>query len=220
MGITPILLAAECRHFVIFTTQDNDDRPEPASAAIDRFPTTQSSDREHFLRTRRRGDVPVMRHLSHRKITDAPAHDIALFPRFFQCCEDLPGSLIYSLPPLITRAGSKRVLRKTGRDLTPKSHVFTFFSVILFLLYTLSGRREREQAPLMALPPRSSRVKDARSLSQKRPKKIYGNLSLFSHQPQSKKDAFRHPFIHPCWDVSSYTSDATHSRRSAEGTAG
>ena len=85
MSITPILLAAECRHFVIFTAQDNDDRPEPASAAIDRFPTTQSSDREHFLRTRRRGDVPVMRHLSHRKIADAPAHDIALFPRFFQC---------------------------------------------------------------------------------------------------------------------------------------
>ena len=72
----------------------------------------------------------------------------------------------------------------------------------------------------MALRPRSSRVKDAHSLSQKRPKKIYGNLSLFSHQPQSKKDAFRHPFIHPYWDVSSYTSDATRSRRSAEGTAG
>ena len=52
MGITSIHLAAECRHFVIFTAQDNDDRPEPASAAIDRFPTTQSSDREHFLRTR------------------------------------------------------------------------------------------------------------------------------------------------------------------------
>ena len=84
MGITSIHLAAECRHFVIFTAQDNDDRPEPASAAIDRFPTTQSSDREHFLRTRRCGDVPVMRHLSHRKIADAPAHDIALFPRFFQ----------------------------------------------------------------------------------------------------------------------------------------
>ena len=31
------------------------------------------------------------------------------------------------------------------------------------------------------------RVKAARSLSQKRPKKIHGNLSLFSHQPQSKK---------------------------------
>lgn len=46
----------------------------------------------------------------------------------------------------------------------------------------------------MALRPRSSRVKDARFLSQKRPKKIHGNLSLFSHQPQSKKDAFRHPF--------------------------
>ena len=37
----------------------------------------------------------------------------------------------------------------------------------------------------MALRPRSSRVKGARSLSQKRPKKIYGNLSLFSHQPVS-----------------------------------
>lgn len=36
---------------------------------------------------------------------------------------------------------------------------------------------------------------------------------------QTKKDAFRHPFIHPYWDVSSYTSDATHNRRSAEGTA-
>ena len=70
----------------------------------------------------------------------------------------------------------------------------------------------------MALRPRSSRVKDARSLSQKRPKKIHGNLSLFSHQPQSKKDAFRHPFALIYWDVSFYTSDATRSRRSAEGT--
>ena len=71
----------------------------------------------------------------------------------------------------------------------------------------------------MALRPRSSRVKDARSLSQKRPKKIHGNLSLFSHQSQSKKDAFRHPFALIYWDVSFYTSDATRSRRSAEGTA-
>lgn len=39
----------------------------------------------------------------------------------------------------------------------------------------------------MALRPRSSRVKDARSLSQKRPKKIHGNLSDFSYQLQSKK---------------------------------
>lgn len=72
----------------------------------------------------------------------------------------------------------------------------------------------------MALRPRSSRVKDARSLSQKRPKKIHGNLSDFSHQPQSKKDAFRHPFTLIYWGVSFYTSDATHNRRSAEGTAG
>ena len=138
MSITSIPLTAECRHFVIFTAQDNDDRPEPASAAIDRFPTTQSSDREHFLRTRRRGDVPVMRHLSHRKIADAPAHDIALFPRFFQCCEDLPGSLIYSLPPLITRAGSKRALRKTGRNPMQESHVFhLLLRHFVFIIYSI-----------------------------------------------------------------------------------
>ncbi len=131
MCIASIAFAAECRHFIIFTAYDNDDRPEPASAAIDRFPTMQSSDREHFLRTRRRGDIPVVRRLSHRKITDAPANDIALFPRFFDRAKNLPCPLIDRLPPLITRAGSKRVLRKAGGNLTPQSHVFTFFVVLI-----------------------------------------------------------------------------------------
>ena len=43
---------------------------------------------------------------------------------------------------------------------------------------------------MATVPPRSSQVKDARSLRQKRPKKIHGNLSLFSHQPQSKRMPF------------------------------
>ena len=88
-----------------------------------------------------------MRHLSHRKITDAPAHDIALFPRFFQRCEDLPGSLIYSLPPLITRAGSKRALRKTGRNPMQESHVFhLLLRHFVFIIYSI-GKKGKGASP-------------------------------------------------------------------------
>ena len=79
-----------------------------------------------------------------------------------------------------------------------ESHVFhLLFRIIDFIIYSIRKKGKGASPAHGVAPPRSSRVKDARSLSQKRPKKIHGNLSLFSHQPQSKKDAFRHPLFIP-----------------------
>lgn len=64
------------------------------------------------------------------------------------------------------------------------------FHIIDCIIYSIRKKGKVASPAQGVAPPRSSRVKDARSLSQKRPKKIHGNLSLFSHQPQSKRMPF------------------------------
>ena len=190
-------------------------RPPPSTAFQPRKAAIESisSGRADVVMSQSCGTFPIARSRTHPP-TIQPS-----FPASSSAARICPAPSSIAYPRSSQEQEAKELFVKQEEIRFKSPTCFTFSFVSLIVLYTLSERREREQAPLMALPPRSSRVKDARPLSQKRPKKIYGNLSLFSHQPQSKKDAFRHPFIHPCWDVSSYTSDATHSRRSAEGTA-
>lgn len=64
------------------------------------------------------------------------------------------------------------------------------FRIIDCIIYSIRKKGKGASPAQGVAPPRSSRVKDARTLSQKRPKKIHGNLSLFSHQPQSKRMPF------------------------------
>lgn len=64
------------------------------------------------------------------------------------------------------------------------------FRIIDCIIYSIRKKGKGASPAQGVAPPRSSRVKDAYSLSQKRPKKIHGNLSDFSHQPQSKRMPF------------------------------
>lgn len=64
------------------------------------------------------------------------------------------------------------------------------FRIIDCIIYSIRKKGKGASPAQGVAPPRSSRVKDARSLSQKRPKKIHGNLSLFSISPSQKRMPF------------------------------
>lgn len=64
------------------------------------------------------------------------------------------------------------------------------FRIIDCIIHSIRKKGKGASPAQGVAPPRSSRVKDARSLSQKRPKKIHGNLSLFSISPSQKRMPF------------------------------
>lgn len=64
------------------------------------------------------------------------------------------------------------------------------FRIIDCIIYSIRKKGKGASPAQGVASPRSSRVKGARSLSQKRPKKIHGNLSLFSISPSQKRMPF------------------------------